>query len=210
MPDPIIGLITGGLNGASGAIKSKAASSAAAAQTNAANMAIAEQRDAREQMRALLQPYVDAGDPALQGILGLTGLAGPGSQQEAFMQQEQSPLFQGIARQGENAILQNASATGGLRGGNVQGALGKFRPALLNDFITQQYNRMAGIATTGQNAAAGVGARGMESANQIGAQFGNIGQAQAGRAIAQGNAFGGVLNFPAQLIGMSMGAGGGF
>jgi hypothetical protein len=84
--------------------------------------------------------------------------------------------------------LQNASATGGLRGGNVQGALGQFRPALLNQFIEQQYGRMAGIAGMGQNAAAGVGAAGMNTANQIGTQFGNIGQAQANQALARGQA----------------------
>jgi len=207
MPDPVTALVVGGSSIAGGAIKSKAASSAAAAQTNAANMAIAEQRDAREQLRMLLQPYVDAGDPALQGILGLTGLAGPGSQQAAFMQQEQSPLFQGIARQGENAILQNASATGGLRGGNVQGALGQFRPALLNQFIEQQYGRLSGIAKLGQNSAAGVGEAGMMTANQIGAQFGNIGAAQAGRAIGIGNAWGDVANLPSRFLGMAMGGG---
>jgi hypothetical protein len=193
MPDPTGGLLTAGIIAGVGGIanssaKKSAANSAARAETNAANMAIAEQRDAREQMRALLQPYVDAGNPALAGILGLTGLAGPGSQQAAFNQQEQSPLFQGIAQQGENAILQNASATGGLRGGNVQGALAQFRPALLNQFIEQQYGRMAGIAGMGQNAAAGVGTAGMNTANQIGAQFGNIGQAQANQALARGQA----------------------
>ncbi len=192
MPDPTGGILTGALAIGGGLLSSssqkKAANTAAAAQTNAANMAIAEQQAAREQMRALLQPYVDAGSPALQGILGLTGLAGPDSQQAAFNQQEQSPLFQGIARQGENAILQNASATGGLRGGNVQGALAQFRPALLNQFIEQQYGRMAGIANLGQNAAAGVGQAGMNTANQIGAQFGNIGEARGNAAIAGGTA----------------------
>lgn len=193
MPDPTGGLLTAGIIAGIGGIanssaKKSAANSAARAETNAANLAIGEQRDAREQMRMLLQPYVDAGNPALQGILGLTGLAGDGSQQAAFMQQEQSPMFQGIVRQGENAILQNASATGGLRGGNVQGALAQFRPALLNQFIEQQYGRMAGIAGMGQNAAAGVGQSGMNTANQIGTQFGNIGQAQANQALARGQA----------------------
>ncbi len=212
MPDPTGGLLTAALvvgTGVAGAASQKsAAKTAANAQTNASNMAIAEQRDAREQMRALLQPYVDAGNPALQGILGLTGLSGPGSQQAAFTQQEQSPLFQGIAQQGENAILQNASATGGLRGGNVQGALAQFRPALLNQFIEQQYGRMAGIAGKGQNAAAGVGTAGMNTANQIGAQFGNIGAAQAGNALARGQANANMFGSPLAALGIYSGLGG--
>jgi len=213
MPDPTGGLLTAGIIAGVGGIanssaKKSAANSAARAETNAANMAIDEQRQAREQMRALLQPYVDAGNPALQGILGLTGLAGDGSQQAAFAQQEASPLFQGIARQGENAILQNASATGGLRGGNVQGALAQFRPALLNQFIEQQYGRMAGIANLGQNAAAGVGQAGMNTANQIGAQFGNIGAAQAGNALARGQANANMFASPLQALGVFSGLGG--
>ena len=207
MPDPVTALVVGGTSIAGGAIKSKAASSAARSQTDAANMAIMEQRDAREQMRALLMPYVDAGDPALQGILGLAGLLGPGSQATAVAEQEASPLFQGIVRQGEEAILQRASATGGLRGGNVQGALAQFRPAELNRFIEAQYNRMAGIANLGQNAAAGVGQAGMNTASQIGAQFGNIGAAQAGRAIGIGNAWGDVANLPPRFLGLAMGGG---
>lgn len=211
MPDPTGGLLTAALvvgTGVAGAASQKsAAKTAANAQTANANLAIDEQRQAREQMRALLQPYVDAGNPALQGILGLTGLAGEGSQQAAYLQQEQSPLFQGIARQGENAILQNASATGGLRGGNTQAALAQFRPALLNQFIEQQYNRMAGIATSGQNAAAGVGTQGMQTANQIGTQFGNIGAAQAGNALARGQANANLFGLPLQALGMLSGGG---
>ncbi|WP_449405980.1 hypothetical protein [Massilia phosphatilytica] len=37
-----------------------------------------------------------------------------------------APRFQALQQQGNDAILANASATGGLRGGNVQGALGQF------------------------------------------------------------------------------------
>jgi hypothetical protein len=192
---------------------SRAANRATDAQVAASNAAIEEQRAAREQMRQLLSPYVEAGGPALQELMGLAGLGGPGSQQAAFQQQEQSPLFQGMLQQGENAILQNASATGGLRGGNVQGALSQFRPALLNQFIEQQYGRLQGIAGMGQNAAAGVGAGGMMTANQIGGQLGNIGSAQAGGALARGqaqsNMFGAIGQGIGQIGGLFGGLSGG-
>ena len=205
-----IALGVSAIAGGAGALaQSGAAKSAARSQTDAANMAILEQRDAREQMRALLQPYVNAGDPALRGILDLAGLTGPGDQQAAFTQQEKNPMFQGLLRQGEDAILQNASATGGLRGGNTQGALAQFRPALLNQFIEQQYGRMAGIANLGQNAAAGVGQAGMSTANQISNQYGNIGAAQAGNALARGQANANMFGLPLQALGMIGGMGGG-
>ena len=111
------------------------------------------------------------------------------AQQEAISQQEQSPFFQALVAQGEDAILQNASATGGLRGGNVQGALAQFRPSLLNAFIEQQYGRLGGMTELGQNSAAKVGAAGQTAATNIGNRLTEAGQARAGSALAQGQAF---------------------
>jgi hypothetical protein len=170
-------------------------------------MGVEEQRAAREQMRALLQPYVDAGGPALQAQMAALGLAGPEEQQAFVAQQEQGPLFQALARQQEESILQNASATGGLRGGNVQGALAQFRPALLNQFLEQQYNRLGGLTALGQQSAAGVGTAGMQSANAIGQLFGQAGQAQAGAALGKASAIQQTLNLPAQFAGLAYGSG---
>lgn len=178
-----------------------AAKQAGAAQERAAQLSIDEQRRQFAEMQRLMAPYVQAGDPALQALLGAAGLSGPESQQAFVSQQEQSPLFQALAAQGENAILQNASATGGLRGGNVQGALGQFRPGLLNQFIGQQYDRLAGITTLGQNAAAGVGAAGMNTGQAVANQYGNIGAAQAGARLGVANAFGQGVNQVAGAFG---------
>ena len=165
---------------ASSAIGAGAARSAGAAQERAAQLGVDEQRRQFDAMRELLSPYVKAGDPALQAIMGAAGLLEPGSQQAFADQQSQSPMFQALARQGEDAILQNASATGGLRGGNVQGALGQFRPALLNQFIEQQYGRLSGIAQMGQNSAAGVVSAGMQTGDNIANLFGQHAAGQAG------------------------------
>ena len=115
------------------------------------------------------------------GDLSAFQTGGAQGQQQAISQFEQSPMFQALARQGEDAILQNASATGGLRGGNVQGALAQFRPALLNQQIQQQFQNLGGLTALGQNSAAGVGAGGFQAA-------GNIGNIMAGNATNQGNA----------------------
>jgi hypothetical protein len=172
-----------------GVVSSRAASKAGAAQVQAADKTVEEQRAAREEMRTLLSPYVSAGTPALQAQMAALGLSGPEAQQEYVTGQEQSPIFQALARQGEEGILQNASATGGLRGGNVQGALAQFRPQLLNQFLEQQYGRLAGLSTLGQASAAGVGSAGMQSANQIGQAYTQAGQARAGSIMGQAGAF---------------------
>lgn len=188
MPNPVVGLIGATVGG--GLLQSSAANKATNAQTAADAAAIEEQRRQFDAMQKLVQPYVEAGTPALQGILDIVGLGGAGTQQAAISQQEQSPFFQALAAQGENALLQNASATGGLRGGNIQGALGQFRPNLLNQFIEQQYGRLGGIAQMGQNSATGVGTAGMNMASNIGNITQNTGQAQAAGALAQGNIWG--------------------
>ena len=206
MPDPVTGLIVGGTSLIGGAMQSSAAKSAGAAQERAAMMNVEEQRAAREEMRRLLEPYVAAGGPALQAQMASLGLRGPEEQAAFVQQQEQSPIFQALARQQEEAILQNASATGGLRGGNVQGALAQFRPALLNQFLTQQYERLGGMTALGQRSAAGVGAAGQETAGAIGNLLGEMGAAQAGAKLGSAQAWGNVLSLPAQFAGMAYGA----
>jgi hypothetical protein len=207
MPNPVTALVVGGTQIASSSIGSKAAKSAGQFQYDASQAGIAEARAAREEMRGLLQPYVEAGGPALQAQMGALGLYGPQAQQEYFTEQERSPIFQALAAQGEDAIRQNASATGGLRGGNIQGALAQFRPALLNQFLTQQYDRLGGMTSLGQQSAAGVGTSGMQSAGSIADLLAQGGAARAGAKLGSANAWQQSLSLPAQFAGMAIGRG---
>jgi hypothetical protein len=186
----------------SAAIGASAASKAGKYQERAADKGVEEQRAAREEMRRLLEPYVAAGGPALEAQMGALGLRGAEAQQAYVSEQEQSPIYQALKRQQEESILQNASATGGLRGGNVQGALAQFSPALLNQFLTQQYDRLGGMTALGQQSAAGVGTSGMQSANAISGLFGQAGAARAGAALGVGQALSGPFNLATSLGGM--------
>ena len=136
------------------------------------------------------------------------GLGGAPAQQQAIQGIEQSPQFASMMQQGENAMLQNASATGGLRGGNVQGALAQFRPQLLNQLIEQQYSRLGGLTSLGQQSAAGVGTAGMQSGANIATLLGQQGQAQAGGILGQGRAQAMQANVLPQAIGQFAGMGG--
>lgn len=109
-------------------------------------------------------------------------------QEQAIQQIEQGPLYQQLAQQGEQAILANAAATGGLRGGNVQAALGQFRPQLLNQLIEQQYARLAGIANVGQTGAQSLLGIGQASAAGQAAAAGQAGNAISGLLASQGAA----------------------
>ena len=192
MPDPVTGIGAAVSIGGS-VLKGKATKKAGQLQYDAAMAGVDETRAAREEMRQLLQPYVAAGGSALEAQMGALGLAGPEEQQAYVSQQEQSPIFQALARQQEEAILQNASATGGLRGGNVQGALAQFRPQLLNQFLEQQYGRLGGMTSLGQASAAGSGVAGMSASRDISSLLGQGGAAQSGAALAKGQMYGNIL-----------------
>jgi len=191
MPDPVTGLaaasavgsIGGGLIGADA--QSDASSAAAAAQESAAMMSVEEQRRQFDAMQALLKPYTEAGVGSLTAQQQLLGLAGPEAQ-AAAIQGLETGQYQELAQQGENAMLQQAAATGGMRGGNIQGALAQYRPQLLNSLIQQQFSNLGGLTQIGQASAAGVGAAGMNLAGQIGQQYSNMGTAQAQNALTQG------------------------
>lgn len=177
-----------------GVASSQAAKKGAKAQTKSAEAGIEAENYRFDKLQELLKPYTEAGLKSLTAQNDLTGLNGPEAQSKAIAAIENSPEFASIARQGEEGILQNASATGGLRGGNTQAALATFRPQLLSGLIDKQYQRLGGITQIGQASAAGVGAAGMQNGSNVSALLQSIGQARAGEAVATGQAVGNVAN----------------
>lgn len=172
----------------------RAGNTASDAQQRAAEAGTAENSRQFNAIRELLAPYVNAGTGALTAQQDLIGLNGGGAQGAAIKALEGSPQFSALTRAGEEAILANASATGGLRGGNVQGALAQFRPQVLAQLIEQQYGRLGGLTSLGQNAAAGVGNAGLSTGNSNAALLQQLGAAQAGGALSQGRATSGLVN----------------
>lgn len=232
MPDPFSAAIVGGSSLLGGLVQGNSARQAAKAQTRAAEQGIEEQRRQLEESRRILQPYTMAGTEAIGGLQpyaqagvgalqqqqALLGLLGPEAQQQAIAQLEQGAGFQAQVRQGEEALLQRASATGGLRGGNVQAALAQFRPQMLQQEIEAQYGRLGGmtalgqtttqnIAQLGQASAAGQSAAGLQTGANIANLFGQQGAARAGARLAEGTAASNVLNLPSQILGMQYGSG---
>lgn len=106
--------------------------------------------------------------------------------------------FKALVRSGENAILANAAATGGLRGGNTQGALAQYRPAMLQALIDKQLANLGGLSANGLGAASGIGSAAQSSGGQIASILGDKGAAQAGGYLAGGQAMG---NFFGDLSG---------
>lgn len=179
----------------------KAANAAANAQIDASEMGVEEQRRQFDALQQLMSPFVNAGYSSLTGQQDLMGLNGNQAQQNAINGIQNSAEFQTYLKQGENAIRQNASATGGLRGGNTQAALAQFSPQLLNQMINQKYSNLGGLTALGQNAAAGVGNAGMQTAGNIGNLLQQSGEAQARNYLAQGRANANMYGSIADAIG---------
>ncbi|WP_394659890.1 hypothetical protein [uncultured Novosphingobium sp.] len=184
----------GGLFG--GGAQKKAANQAMQAQTAALNRAIDIGNQQFQQTRSDYMPYTQAGTAAigdLSALLGLGGLselgatqAGRDRQAEAIAQLPQGPLYQSLYRNGEEALLQNAAATGGIRGGNTQRGLADFGSDVLANVYQNQLSNLSGVAGLGLGATGSVASFGANNANNAAGLTTQIGQAQANNYLARG------------------------
>ena len=206
----LAGIAVGGATLISGMAQADAAGDAAAIQAGSAQAGIEEQRRQFNKVQELLKPYTEAGQPALEAQQAFLGLKGPEAERAAIERIQGGETFKALTQQGEEALLQRASATGGLRGGNIQGALAQFRPQLLSSLIDQQYGRLGGMTALGQQSVAGVGTAGLQTGVNVANLLGQQGAAQAGAEIAQGKAFAAIPSAISGGLGLFSGLGGKF
>jgi hypothetical protein len=214
--------------------QAQAARSASRATTTAAEEGIAEERrqfdilterydreyadqvSRYEDIQKMLAPYVKAGQTALTSKLAMSGLAGKEAQAAEIAGIEESPIFQALTEQGEKAILSKESATGGLRGGNIQAALAQFRPAMLKNELESKYAKISELASTGLPAITGAGAGpvgtgGPQPTGNIASLLQSMGSAKAQEALIGGQAQAsmyGDISSSAMLAAMMKGKGG--
>lgn len=189
----------------------------------AATEGIARQEQALDQLRSDLAPFREAGLGALEGFeqyrsagddalaqqRAYLGLDGPEAQQAFIEAVSASPELAELTRQGEEAMLQNASATGGLRGGNIQGALAQYRPQILMSLLDQKYSRLGGLAGAGLQTTSNLAQLGQASAaqqgtaglNTAGAVSGLLGQRAATAGSGAAGSLGAVVGLAPSLLG---------
>lgn len=201
----------GGLFGAGS--EKKAITQATHDQVDAYNKGIDEQHRQFDLTRSDFAPYLKAGTSALSGVSDLTGLNGAPQQQSAIDALKASPFYQTLFRTGLETNLQNASATGGIRGGNEQRSLADFGSDTLMQTIQQQLASLGGLANIGQNATAQTGAFGGDASAAITKLLGSIGGANASGALAKGGINASMWNnagsFLDQAVASAIGAGAG-
>lgn len=163
-----------------GGKKAKAAKQAADAQVAAAQHGIDSITAQNQLTQQNLAPYIGAGGKAVGAESDLLGLNGGDPQDASIKALQESPLYKSLFQTGQNTVLANASATGGLRGGNIQSSLANFGSNTLATVIQQQLQNLGGLAGQGQNAALGGGQLGLGASNSIADLFTNQGSAQAG------------------------------
>lgn len=113
-----------------------------------------------------LQSYADQGASSSQLQAALSGALGPEAQAEAYANFQSSPGQDYLRQQAEKSLLRNASAIGGLGGGNVRSALQEQAIGMAAQDFDNSFNHLTGITDRGFNAAqllsgidAGVGDR---------------------------------------------------
>lgn len=190
------------------------ATSAASTEANAANQSTAVQQQMFAQTEANEQPFVQGGYNALGALqtgLGLQpGGTGQGPLNAPFSTQQfqASPGYQFQLQQGEQAVTDQASATGGI-GGNTLKALTTFGQGeanqdyynAMNAYIAQQnqqYNQLSNLVTGGQNAAGNLASASQQTGASIGSNITSAGTASAAGTIAAGNQVSGGVNNLAQ------------
>lgn len=178
-----IGIVGGLLGGGS----AKKASKKASAELVAALQGGINTMNANlDYTKGIYQPAIDVLDPSVTAMADLLGLNGGGSQQMSLDGLQSSPLMESLTRNGEEAVLQNAAATGGIRGGNTQRGLADFRSDTFARLIQQQLANLGGLSSIGLGGAGAVTGASGNTAQAIAQMLGQQGQARAGQQITAG------------------------
>jgi hypothetical protein len=157
---------------------------AARGAENAANVSAAAQREQLEYLKEINALPQELKEQALKKYGSLFGIGGdPSAQGEMIDRAKSSPMYSEIMgglQAGEESIMRNAAMTGGLRSGNVQGALADYATQLKNKALTDAYNQqlsgLTGIANLPTNEAS------------IGQTMANIGNTRAQGILGAGQA----------------------
>ena len=217
---------------------SDAAETAARASGQASDASIAEQRRQYDLSRADQQPFLTAGTGAVNRLAAGVGYGGEfGSAMPFDFQYSEDPGAGFRMAEGVKALDRSAAARGGLLSGATLKGVQRYGQDLgsqeygnaFNRYVTrfnantgernQLYNRLAGVAGTGQTTAGQLASQGANMAGNVGNAYmtsaANTGNAAMAAAGQRQSAFGGAANMLGRMYGPQRGTnpyggGGGF
>ncbi len=145
----------------------KGAKTAAQGQERAAEIQAQSQREQLDYLKEINALPTELRNEALTQLGGMSGIGDVNTQQEILDRAKSSPFYEDMVRAGEEGVMRGASATGGLRSGNVQSALYDERRRALQTAYGSEVSNLRGLAglPTGQES--------------IAQTMGNIGATQA-------------------------------
>ena len=150
------------------------------------------------QARTDLQPYRQAGQRALTALERMAGLQGD-------FDFTADPGYQFRLDQGQQAVERGAAARGGLLSGGHTRELTEFAQGMASQEYQNAFQRLAGIAGMGQQAAAGSADASMQAGQGMAGLHAGIGQTQAAGTLGQANAIGQTVGQGAMLWGYDQG-----
>lgn len=130
-----------------------------------------------------LDPFAKAGRSALEQQQALLGLGGQEAQDAAFNAFAESPGQRFIRERTQKSLLRNASAIGGIGGGNVRSALVEQGAGFAAQNFNNQFNQLSDLRTSGQNAATNIGQGALTSGSNLGSTSFNAAQSIGAGAI---------------------------
>lgn len=152
-----------------------------------------------------MQPYADTGQQALQKEAALSGALGAEAQQQAIDSFMESPGQKYLREQAEKALLRNASATGGLRGGSTLAALQEQAIGLSAQQQQRQLENMRSLAGRGQQASGNIAGMQVGQGQDLSNIYGQGAQSMANIAGQEGQQLSGLRSNFGQLSGQAIG-----
>ena len=238
--DPVTAIVGGTIVSSllSSESSSDAAQSAADTSRQASDASVAEQRRQYDLSRADQQPFLTAGTGAVNRLAAGVGYGGEFGAATPFdFQYSADPGAAFRMSEGMKALDRSAAARGGLLSGATLKGAQRFGQDLgsqeygnaFNRYVTrfnantgernQLYNRLAGVAGTGQTTAGQLASQGANMAGNVGNAYmtsaANQGNAMMAAAGQRQSAFGGAANMLGRMYGPQRGTdpyggGGGF
>lgn len=208
--------VVGGVAASSAASKqSKAANKATEAQSAAAADSNKLQKQMYDQNRKDATPWRNAGVASLNQLNTLMKPGGNLNRSFTMADYQADPGYQFRLDEGNRGVERSAAARGGQLSGATMKALQKYGQGMASDEYgnaynrfnndkTTQFNRLSGIAGTGQQASNQIGQYGsnyanqvgntnINTANQIGSNMIGAGNARAGSYMATANSINGAI-----------------
>lgn len=187
------------------AASSRAAGKASDAQEKASKRASDTELAMFEQNREDYAPWREAGVGALSQLTEGTQPGGEYLRDFSMADFEQDPGYAFRREEGMRGIESSAAGRGGLLSGATLKALSKYGQGLAseeygnaynryNADLDRRFNRLSGIAGTGQTATRDVAQLGSQAAANIGQNQIGAGNARASGYVGQANAIGGAIN----------------